>query len=373
MDNITTFIKTGINEITNKLSALPFTILGGIVYIILLVIAWFYIHSNNNESNYTKATLIWVSTIIGISIFMILLSIVLYAVNNFLNSTQDTYSSNNLNKWSFVLFIKGLILSTPCLIIDLVKYFISEYKLTTSPILILFILELLFILGYMYVDKILNAFDNSNSIDILTDSRFLDNPTTLPIGEYAFDKIGTFKFDDNLSETEKQLLNNDPNSTAQLKDGIAKTLLDKVTFKMNYGISAWIYINNSTNHISNELNIVNFADNLTRITSHYTSDETHVLRIHFNKNDGYYDLLIPYQKWMHLVLNYSSKDVDLFVNGNLERTFEIKNTPVSPNSSNSNIVIGQINGIDGAISNIKYHTNPLSAYQVAESYNRIVY
>ena len=113
-----------INNIINKIrttsldNLLP--ILLGTLYIGALIYAWFYIQFDNDNFNNTIVAIVWLSSLIGISIIMISLSIVLYAVNNFLNSTQGIHS-NLWNKWGIPLFIKNFILYIPCLIIDLVK------------------------------------------------------------------------------------------------------------------------------------------------------------------------------------------------------------------------------------------------------------
>ena len=77
---------------------------------------------------------------------------------------------------------------------------------------------------------------------------------------------------------------------------------------------------------------------------------------------------IKKQKWNNLVFNYNSDTVDLFINGNLEKTIDI--TKVMPSySSVDTVIIGDKNGLYGAICNIEYYTETLTEIVIVNSYN----
>ena len=84
----------------------------------------------------------------------------------------------------------------------------------------------------------------------------------------------------------------------------------------------------------------------------------------------FYDVTIETQKWNQIVLNYNRNIVDIFINGNLERSFTMKNIPVYDDLDN--IVIGDEKGIDGGICNITYYRHPLTPEQISLSYNSMV-
>ncbi len=305
-----------------------------IIYILIFVFFRYYIALDHTESASVMSITVFSSSILIALILMGALSIFIYASNNFVNSVSPTTS-----KFGIISFIKSFIAYIPCLFIDFVNFIVKEYKFTTSPILILFIAELCFILGYIYLQEILTIINPTERIYILENSSFLNKEVikSLPDDIYL--------------------------------DGI---------FRKNYAISMWIYLNNSVNNGGKEMNIYKFADGIPRITYYpnkQVGDTTEqVLRIYFNNNTAdsnpYYDLIIPFQKWIYMVFNYSSSQADLFVNGNLERTFHFNHmTPTIPQSVFRNSTIGADNGLSGAISNIQYHTEHLSKYEIVNSYN----
>jgi hypothetical protein len=79
-------------------------------------------------------------------------------------------------------------------------------------------------------------------------------------------------------------------------------------------------------------------------------------------------LTIPSQKWNHIVFNYYQNTVDLFINGNLERSMNLKNSPINMLPTDI-ISIGDTNGINGAICNIVYYTEPLTKTKISHIYN----
>jgi len=85
-------------------------------------------------------------------------------------------------------------------------------------------------------------------------------------------------------------------------------------------------------------------------------------------NDANYEVSIPNQKWNFIALNYFDSKVDLYINGNLERTFHFSNN--MPEYSSTDLVkLGSDNGLEGAICNIKYNKKPLTTEQIAMIYN----
>lgn len=339
------YLSMGISSIKDKTNTilnsdmLPtlFMITSIIIYILIFVFFRYYIELDNTESSAVMSITVFSSSILMLLILIGALSIFIYASNNFLNSV----SVNSTSKIGIISFLNSFIFYIPCLFIDFVNFIIKEYKFTTSPILILFIAELCFILGYIYLQELINVITPTERIYLLEDSGFLN----------------------------KEVIKSLP-----------KTIYLGDIFRQNYAISMWIYLNNSVNNGGKEMNIYKFADGIPRIT--YFPNKTvgnvteQVLRIYFNNNtsdiDPYYDLIIPFQKWIYIVINYSSSQADLFINGNLERTFKFNQyVPTIPSSESCTSTIGADNGLNGAISNIQYHTGPLSKYEITNSYNQL--
>ena len=86
------------------------------------------------------------------------------------------------------------------------------------------------------------------------------------------------------------------------------------------------------------------------------------------KGENSFRLMIPSQKWNHIVFNYYENTVDLFINGNLERSMNLKNSPIHLLPTDI-ISVGEVNGIHGAICNIVYYAEPLTKTKISHVYN----
>jgi hypothetical protein len=84
---------------------------------------------------------------------------------------------------------------------------------------------------------------------------------------------------------------------------------------------------------------------------------------------------IPTQSWNHLVISYDKSVVDIFVNGNLEKSVPLSSGKIPEYNTGDVIEVGEgdntvINGgLHGAICNVVYHKAPLTASQIAIDYN----
>jgi hypothetical protein len=271
-------------------------------------------------------------------ILMVGLALFFYVFSNFLKS---------LTGWSgfFVYFLFYI----PCLLLSFVHYVINEFKLTTSPVLILFVVELLLLLLYIYIPKLINHISSKEGIPVLEGSVFLNTPNTFSLSGR----------------------NVMPDMDIQLAGNINKTPFQ------NYAISMWTYVNaHSTNKIAynKESLIFDYGKGKPKVTYYQgdNQDEAPIYRIYFttlDKDASYYELKMPMQRWNNLVFNYSSTHADLFVNGNLERTFSFSNGKMPTIDASDVITTGSIDGLHGAISNIRYYPKPLSKHRISTMYN----
>jgi hypothetical protein len=274
------------------------------------------------------------------------------------------FSNYLKSKTGWTGFFIYLLFYIPCLAIAFVKYIINEFKMTSNPALILFFIELVLLLTYIVLPKIIMHISSKEGIPILEGSVFLNKQNT-----YAIDT--TMPDQDDL-----QLAGN----------------VDDIQ-RRNYSLSMWTYLNaHSKNKMpyNTETDIFDYGDRKPRIT-YYNSDEQNgerdIYRIYFtnnttlneDKNDQnnlikdndfkpYYELKLPAQRWNNLVFNYSSTHADLFVNGNLERTFKL-NQKLPVYSSSDVFTTGSNNGLDGAISNIRYYPKTISKHRITSMYN----
>jgi len=247
-------------------------------------------------------------------------------------------------------FLTYLVFYLPCLMVDFVTYIIKEFKMTTNEIYVLFVVEIVLILIYLYVPKLVSKIIKKHGIDLLADSAFLD--------------------------IKKVIGNSD-----QMKipdDGIFN--IQQPTFRREYSLSMWVYLNTQSPSFmaySRETPIFDYGNGKPKVVYfNNTSDPNHrdKIIVYFtdsNLKPASYEFSITHQKWHNIVFNYTSNHVDLFVNGSLEKTYDfIDNQPNYLVSDN--ITVGSTNGLDGAICNVRYFTSIQTKSQIANGYNLLM-
>jgi hypothetical protein len=273
---------------------------------------------------------------------IIALAIVFYFYSNYLKTVGG---------WGG--WIVNLLFYVPCLVLDFISYIKREVGLTSNTVYYLFLLELVAALLYIYIPKVVNKATASEGTPLLADTAFLDIKKELGSGQ----------------------------SLAFKNSGYAEDAV--TTYKRSYSISMWVYLNiQPPNYASyaKEREIFNYGNGLPKVTyvNNVDTDGSKtpdVLKIYYtNKGDSAnqsYTVNIKPQKWNQLVFNYTSSQVDLFINGHLEKTFVFDGN--EPEYLASDVIsVGSTDGLDGAICNIKYHYVPQSKGQIATSYNLLM-
>ena len=251
------------------------------------------------------------------------------------------------------IWIVNLLFYVPCLVLDFISYIKREVGLTSHLVYYLFLLELVAALLYIYIPKIVNKATASEGTSLLADTAFLDIKKELGSGEAL-----AFK------------------NTGYMEDAVT-------TYKRSYSISMWVYLNiQPPNYASyaKEHEIFNYGNGLPKVTyvNNVDTDGSKtpdVLKVYYtNKgetaNQSYIVNIKP-QKWNQIVFNYTSSQVDLFINGHLEKTFVFDGNEPEYLASDT-ISVGSTDGLDGAICNIKYHYLPQTKGQIATSYNLLM-
>ena len=140
----------------------------------------------------------------------------------------------------------------------------------------------------------------------------------------------------------------------------------------HYGISFWIYLNNS-NNLSGKQTIVTYGNR----PSLYFDGTKKQLLLEINKdivssteknsdNILYKTNDILYQKWNHIVMNYNYGTFDLFINNNLVGSY--KN--IVPKLFNDEMLVvgSDKNGNLGGICNMKYYELPIPLSKIEQIY-----
>jgi hypothetical protein len=323
-------------NITNKSSEYAFI---GLFALCIVAAVGSYLWMSTNKttiyifSYFSKYLLIPIIVLVGVAIFYKM-------IMNYINNLTGVSG-----------FIADLIFFIPCMLVDLLEYMKQQFKITPSIVYILFIIEILLILLYIYLPAVVSKSLKTKSTVLLNKPVYLSSEKLL-----ATSKVG---------ELDNSNSNNQTTTT--------------MNYRRNYSISFWTMVNTHSNsNISyvNENTIFKYGhidSNNNKNYKPYVSykiDETgDNYTFHFsNSKDSVYKVSLPTQKWHNFVFNYNNSRVDLFINGKLERTYEFSDDlPVY--SSSDEIIVGNENGLDGAVCNVQYFTVPLTNTDIANMYN----
>ena len=335
-----------------------------VIISILLVCLYLYAHIGNNsllltheyQYHITLGVLFFVYVGIYISqyetaaysmfILSILIGLVALAIlfNVFINFFKSLKGIAGL--------LANVIFFLPCLISDFIGYITNEYKTTPSKVLTLFGIEIVLLLLYFYLPDLLSKISLKDGVPVLEKYVYLNEENIIPLEDNIIAKSSHIK------------------TFAQSEEQVSR----------EYSFSMWIFLNQhstSMGSYNKETNIFDFGNGKPKVTYYNSENDPNnkdVYRIYFtNEADGknYYDLQIPNQKWNHIVFNYKSRHVDLFVNGKLLRTFTFKNKIPSYNLGDL-VTVGSTNGLSGSIANIRYYQKNLSKLQINSIYNTLM-
>jgi len=258
----------------------------------------------------------------------LVISIIIVGLS-FLNNQILRYLNNSSDWLGFIL---NLIVYIPCLFEDLVKYFKQQYNLTSSVTFILLVLQIILVFGYIALPKLFSSKLMNDSIQIINEPVFLDMPVT-----------NTFDTQD---------------------DGSKKTT------RANYSISMWVYLNQPSNSLDKS-HIFSYGDSFPKIEYITSRNDPIKDKYRFTIGEGKpYDISMQNQKWNNIVLNFNeNKTVDIFINGNLERTFANSKRLNTDNTESNSINIGSSDGLYGAICNVNYYITPLTYTKIIQNYN----
>lgn len=331
---------------------------GSLAFLLIVSMYLFYQIIYPNSVGLVSKLLFWVS-VLG---FIVGLSIVYKIFMRFIQ---------NLKGWGG--FILRVIFFLPCLLIDFLETVFNELKSAPTMIGVLFVLEILIVLAYVYGPSLLAALYTQNAKTLLNTSVFLNK--LLPIA-----KSETFLLDPNDS------LN--PTGNYGPEGNVP-------TYRTNYSVSMWIYLNPkaSNNHAyakettlfkyglpsemgKPQITYFNAVDHDPNV---HTTDNYHIYYTNKAVPNNRFTVQMPGQTWNYIVLTYNDNIVDLFINGNLVKTQVLDSTMVPDYRSTDIMTVGEGDGtlmrggLYGAIANVNYYTVPMSQSQVTSSYNMLRY
>jgi len=239
-------------------------------------------------------------------------------------------------------FVIDFIFFLPCIINDFVSYVKEEFKLTPPVVYILLAIEIALVLIFVAISYIPRIAINLGGTPIVSDVIFLD------------------------SEYKKKNVIKLPNPNKLITEPSKQT-------SNRYALSLWTFVNQRTHQSNRNTNIFSYGSEdswkpkieFLGAADSYSEKFRDTYRITVAPGFSY-DVEIASQVWNNFVFNYNGDFVDLFINGNLERSFEC--IP-KYNIATDQFIIGETNGLYGAICNVNYYDEPLSLRQITAAYN----
>jgi hypothetical protein len=319
-------------------------ILGGAI---LFASVFSYVGLVIDENSLNNIGIILLFLLIAIAI--IGLAIVFYVFGDYLKQRRG-----------IVGLIINFLFFIPCLFIDFVEFSKRQLNLTTRTEYILLFSEIILIIGYFFAAPLLNNAISSGTTYLLKSPVFLTKQKVLLKGTSSL----AIPKNKNLTVINSSLYSSESN------------------YSSNFSLSMWVYLNVQTKNFDTdngglmESTIFSYGSGKPKIT--YTNsdvDKSNRDRYNFYFTDSAvkpnHQASMPSQKWNYIVFNYSSKGVDLFINGILETTFVFDLTNRFPIYSDDDVIVsGQDKtGLYGAICNVVYTKDNLLNNQIVNNYN----
>ena len=237
---------------------------------------------------------------------------------------------------SWFRFLIQIITYIPCLVLSFVNYIKYLYEITTKPVIIVFLAELVFIALYFVLPIVMQYVVTHNAVQLIKD----------PINTNFEKSLGSF--------------------------GSVNFVKDK--FQYHYAISGWFYINSfppETNPNYDEYTTLLNVGGKPNITYNVSKNklkikmksEGKIERVLFETTD------FKMQKWNNIVVNYDGNTLDIFINNTLVSTTE----GVVPYNSNTMITSGTTTGISGGICNVMYFNDSISRAKINWLYDSVKY
>lgn len=305
---------------------------GATIMKILAAIVVLYGLSQLSFSSYGVQAMAYGGIIIGI-----LISIVALAIAAKINRAR-IYNMTGISG-----FIVNFIFFIPCLLSDFVEYMYGDFASTPKVVYILFVFEIILILLYLYLPKLLKKMAEREGNIII------DKPIRINYKNDATNYID---------------MQTSSESVDLYKDKIITRTA--INIRDKYTISLWVYVvPMPPNHVpyNKEANIFNFNRH-PQIT--YNGTDKRFSIYYSNTEVDVFDA--PLEKWNHILVSYTRNKADFFLNGVLERTHLRVREDESFNVGDI-LTTGQENGLQGGIARVVYYERSLLHYEVGNIYN----
>jgi len=319
---------------TEKMTRLTMFLYGGTAILVLIALYYFYQLTNpGSVSIVSKFSSVFI--LLGIVVGLAILYRVLM---RYVNMSRGWFG-----------FLLQLLFYIPCLLIEFVQGLMDELRVAPNMVVVLFAIELLIVLGYLYLPKLL-TYLKKDSEHLLIDSPVFLNKSHV-VAKYE---------DFLLDKTKKEM----PEKT----DDVIRT---------NYSIGFWVFVNEQSINDGNRKNVLSYSSPGSYIgkpTIKYQGGNLYfTLTDTYANNSVAVSLPILNQKWNYVVVSYEDQKVDVFLNGELKHSDTFSNDSFPNYFSTDVIQVGQTDGAYGAIRSLVYYKTPIHLAEVINLYNILKY
>jgi hypothetical protein len=287
-----------------------------------------------------------------------------------------------------ITLLFDVIFYIPCILVDVIDYFsqafLQTYSTTSKTMVILLIIEIALLLLYLIVPymkhKLYKSFYIGENAHLLVNSPMRVNSENV-IASYVDLNCPEMLTNDVVNPSNFfSKVKLDKNGVIKLKKENPK---ETCQFDYNYGLSIWFNMDAISPNAGAAYNedtqifkygnkmVVKYNPSINRLTVNAQTLKTD--NKGSTKNDERNETAVVYknenvmlQKWNHLVINYSSGYVDVFLNGKLDGA----KIQILPFMRNDSLIVGTGNGISGRVTGLIYFKHPMSAMSIKYMYEK---
>jgi len=244
--------------------------------------------------------------------------------------------------------ITNAIFLIPCLVNDYVRYLLREFVSTPMVVYVLLLIELVLILLYIFLPKIIQKIAMKHNNTLIYD----------PIYFYS----------------ERTISDSSPfvpskKNTEHPYDGTVASPLIR-----NYCLSMWISTNYPSYGKDEEECMFRYGTSANpTVGCPYIgckgNGKWRFVLSNKGENPPSVELRVPMQRWNNVVLNYHNNNVDIFINGKLESTISLANSLPDYITEMNITTGGNRNTLHGAICNLNVSQQTMNATHIAQQYN----
>lgn len=403
-----------------------------IILISIFVIFMVFRYGNNFIQNNKTFTTIFFKYFLIFTIIISFIALFIYYLNIYkesgLNSENDYQEPQPQEGWSgffsrnffnFTNLFKNILMYIPCALIDFAKYIHNEYKITPSPVFVIFLIQIILVsLLYAgpYIANFILTFLTHDSIDLIEDPINLDVETQLGTfqnlnsdinNEEEIFEVNTTVLYKGASDTTysfARIINVNSDNTFKILIIDDKREIDNVTksqvkiYKNNvtnndFAVSTWVFLNEQTGEDKYH-NVLDYGSKPKisynarksilkfEVLAFYKEDDPNkptnlsdeVIDMGYQLNDNKSTVTrifeihsVPLQRWNHIVINFTGTHIDIFMNNELAFTVN----DVIPYLSHDNVLVGDSDGIYGGICNTQYFSKYLNKSSISLMYNSL--